>query len=58
MPFEDRSWRATDVESLIEKRIQIRRRQPISDVSYWHKTTIDLNATELAGVIPAQHEEQ
>jgi len=49
MPFEDRR-RATDVERLIEKRVQIRRRQPISNVAYWHKTTIDLNASELGGL--------
>jgi hypothetical protein len=46
MPVEVRSWQTAEVRKRLTKEIPIRNRRPISDVEYWHKTTMHLNASE------------
>jgi len=47
MPLEDRSYRTSNVREFIVKKVAIRNREPISNTSYWHETTVNLNQSEL-----------
>jgi hypothetical protein len=41
MPFENRSFRTSDVRQSVMKEVVIRNRRPISDTGYWYETTMN-----------------
>lgn len=51
MPLEDRSKSHSMVRPKIVKEIFIRNREPISNTKSWHETTMNLNRTELPGLV-------
>jgi hypothetical protein len=49
MPFEDRTKGTSGVRAAISHEVMIRNREPISNVTYWHRTTTELNEAGALG---------